>query len=278
MKVTIIAALGFSPLQYIFAAIVTLVLLVVLVLFIRTLYKFFSKSKARKERERAELDYAKRVAELESEKKELERKLHKTGKVVDKETRRLEKDRAEAEQMERDLMATGIEQEAARKYASMNLAQLLALKGSKNTAVPGDFVINAVTRSVLQNSEYAFREDLDFRAPESVTKEFKIDDLKSYICTFADVEYSNNKQNEIFKIQGKSFVIFYTRSEEKFKLTLKVGNHYADKLRVVFPKTITKAKFPSGLFWYSIDNEVECSFELAKLLVEVSYNIAKAGY
>ena len=274
----LITALDFSTAQYIFAGIITVAMIVLLVMFAVVLYKLFSKSEAAKDRERTELRYNRRTKEYEREKKELERKLQKAETAAEKQARRVERDRAEAEQMERELMASGIAQEDAKQYAAMTLSQLLLIKDSGNGSVPGDFIVNAITRSVVKDCPYEMRDDLEFRTPVAITKDFNTTALRDYMCAFEDTERSGGSRGEVFKINGKSFAMFNTRAGEKFRITVKVGNHYADKLRVAFPETISKAKFPAGLFWYSVENETECSLELAKLMVEISYNIAKAGY
>ena len=278
IKLFIMASLEFSPLQYVLAGIVTLFLIASLIIFIIFLIKLIKKTEAEKEREKAEEKYKEKIKEIEKERRELERALKKAEKVSDNASSRLEKEQAEMNQMEQELIATGLDAEEAKKYASMSLLQLLKLKNKDNTNIPGDFIVNAITRRITFDYNGEVREDLDFIVPIAKTKNFSLADIEKCIQSFEGIEKFENKNGTTYKMEGKSFVMVNAKENHKYRLTLKVGNHYADKLRAVLPETIIKAKFPAGLFWYNVENDEECSLEIAKLLIEISYNIAKAGY
>ena len=280
MRTIVLNALHFNAVQYVFAAILTLAILVLFVVLLWLWYRKRFKSYAKAEIAAAERDFREERARLLHEKKKTEGELAQSEKEMDKRSLQAKQAQEEAEQLRRDLVELGLQENDAKRYASMTLAELLDLKGKEKKDLSSDFIINAITRNVLMESKLSERADVEFKVPENITMRYTVEAVRRIVANMPDAEHITNPRNESCKIEGKAFVMLYDLHDGQFKLTLKCGAYYANRLKGLYPQCFQKAAFPGGLLWHTVTNTngTQCSLELVQLLTEISYNISKAGY
>ena len=268
--------------QTILLLVIAGIFVVILIVMIYFFYVLVRKPHLRNEIYAKDREYKEEKKRLAAEKKAAEREIAKSSKEMDEKTKNAKKTESEADKMKNELLKQGIKEEEANKMAQMTLIQLMALKKKEATDVSSDFIINAITRRVLIDSTFKAREDVeDFKVPVDVTFEFKIEEVIKLLAKLPDVEISGagGKKGATYKVLGKTFGILYDLEDNKFRLTLKNGPYYANRLLFLYNNYFEKSKFPYGMLWFSVNNlSKECSLELVKLLITISYNIAKAGY
>ncbi|MCL2817864.1 MAG: hypothetical protein FWD39_05725 [Clostridiales bacterium] len=219
---------------------------------------------------------------IEAEKEFNEAELKRSAKQIDEKAKRTQKLESENERMQIELMEQGIQEELAAEIAEMTLEQLFDLKNKEERDVSDAFIINAITRKVLIDSNFEKRADVeDFKVPLNKTPAVT-GELEKYILSLNDVAHSHEddgKRLTSYKIYKKAFALISHQEDGKFKLTLKCGPFYGQRLTQLYPEFFGRAKFPYGMIWFTADNiEDGCSMELMKLVVYISYTIAKAGY
>ena len=275
---TLLAIANFNVLQHIFAGIMTLAIVAIIGVLIWLWYRRTFKSYAKEEIAIIEADYRQERDALLRDKTRITAELTQSEKEIDARAAQAKQAQEEAEQLRKDLMELGIREDEAKRYAEMTLTQLMDIKTKERKALSDDFIINAITRRMLIEGTFERRDDVAFIVPANTTMEYKESDVREYIMSKDDAALNSNARNDVYKIGGKSFIMFYRLPENKFKITLKCGIYYANRLCKLYAQIFSKATFPSGLLWYNVNNEKGCSFELIKLLVDISYNTAKAGY
>ncbi|MCL2522331.1 MAG: MmcQ/YjbR family DNA-binding protein [Erysipelotrichales bacterium] len=143
--------------------------------------------------------------------------------------------------------------------------------------------INKVTEETLNKSLLTMDPKFsDFKIPLGETIAFSIEEIDKYIANkknFEKVEASGKKPTS-YKINGgKSFTLLIDLGNGKYKIILKCGPAYGAKLIEYFDQTVSTSKFPYGIIWFSVTNEIkQPSLELIKQLIDISYEIAKIGH
>lgn len=142
--------------------------------------------------------------------------------------------------------------------------------------------VNKVTEKMVLESQLQMDNFYkDIRIPLLVTKNYAINDIDAYLMLKNDIikKQATGKKPTSYKIGGKSFALLNDLGNGQYKLTIKCGPAYGTKLMEYFKDTISPSLFPYGFLWFSIANEKKSlSFELIKLLIDISYAIAKIGY
>lgn len=156
------------------------------------------------------------------------------------------------------------------------------------TVVPVDVAVNCVTESTLDKSELPMDTAFaDCKIPKGETLTFTAADITNYIHKKANITFTEavGKRAASFKFEdkgnktSKAFVLISDLSGGKIRLTFKCGPDYAAKLCKHLKNNISVSSYPSGLIWFTLNNEkAPCSLELIKLLIDISYRIAKIGY
>jgi len=247
-----------------------------------------------------------------AENKEAQAEIKRSAKEIDAQAKRAQKSENEYELMRSELMQQGLREDEAKEVAGMTLQQLFDLKIKEMNDVSADFIINAITRRVLIDSEFEHRADVkDFKVPVNLTTKFTAKDVEKYLMSLDEVTLGQTKKkpaaakkktasakassdtvnikvdrqeekkpaSETYKVGGKSFALLAAKDGGKFKLTVKCGPYYGQRLSQLYPDFFGKAKFPYGMIWFAVEkSDEDCSFELVKLLISISYYIAKAGY
>ena len=270
----------FSNLQLIIVLILAFFLLVIAGVFLYYIYLLVFKPDLRAEINERSRSFALEKKQILQEKKNAEKELLRSEKRIDEKTRKANEDKRQAEQMKQELIAQGIKEDEANKMIVMTLPELLKLKRLEASDLSADFIINAITRRVLIDFKFESREDvIDFKVPVNITQDFTTAALKSYILSLPDVVSfgKGGKTATTFKIDGKAFALLYDYGDS-FKLTVKNGPYYGNRLVQLYSSFVEKAKFPYGMLWFSVSKADDCSLELLKLVTSISYNIAKAGY
>lgn len=188
---------------------------------------------------------------------------------------------SETAKMHDELIEQGFEEERAKKIADMTLTQLQTLKDKELTDVSDAFIINAITRKVLIESEFEKRKDLeDLKVPINKTKPVTVEMVEQYLTSLLEVTHKGGKGKTAaaYSTGGLVIALLYNQGDGKFKMTFKCGSYYGQRLSMLYPDFVDKAKFPDEIIWFEIKNTGDCSMELIKLLIDMSYNIAKAGY
>ena len=143
--------------------------------------------------------------------------------------------------------------------------------------------INKATEDTLNKSKLSMDPlYLDLKVPLAENNEYIIADINRYITNKINV-IKNTKEGmrpTSYKVKGKkAFALLADVKDGNFKLTLKCGPAYGAKLCEIFPDTVTQAKFPYGLIWFTVINEKkQPSLELIKQMIDISYEIAKIGF
>lgn len=219
---------------------------------------------------------------LEAEKKQADAEIKRNSKEISEEEEKARRFETEAELMREELVRQGLREEEAKEISGMTLEQLFKLKEKERKDMSPFFIINAVTRKLLIDSEFERRKDVDdFKVPVNKTRNFGVSDVEKYLTSLNEATHvsSKGKSADTYKVSDKSFALLYDLGDGKFRLTLKCGAYFGQRLTQLYPEFFQKAKFPYGMIWFSIDNLTGgCSFELIQLLGYISYNIAKAGY
>ena len=118
-----------------------------------------------------------------------------------------------------------------------------------------------------------------FSHKAKMTMDYTIEDIIAYIMSLPKVQHTPSMRTAVYKIKGKTFAMFSNQKiQGRYKLAVKCDPYYAEKLSELYPKNYYKAKFPKGERWYTVEDNNDCALEVAKLLIEISYNIAKAGF
>jgi predicted DNA-binding protein (MmcQ/YjbR family) len=272
----------FTPVQWVFIGIFAAILLALLILLLYFLYVMIFKPDLKADINAMDAEFKEDKKRLVAEKKLAEAEIKRSAKGIDEKAERARQLESEAELMRKELMLQGVREDQAREIAIMTLSQLFELKNKEMKDVSADFMINTVARRVLIDSEFERRDDVaDFKVPVNKTTGFTVKDIETYLLALPEVVYSEakGKTADTFKVLGKSFVLLYDLNDGKFKLTVKCGPYYGQRLAQLYPESFGKAKFPYGMIWFTLDNTYgSYSFELVKLLIDISYNIAKAGY
>lgn len=271
-----------TTVQWIFLGIAALGAVALLCVFVYFIYLMVAKPELKAEIGAMEKLFKEERKRIAAEKEYAKAEIKRSSKVIDEKAEKARKLELETEQMRRELMQQGIREEEAKEIANMTLDQLFALKDKERKDVSGDFVINAVTRKILIDSTFEQRQDVqDFKVPEAKTLDFAPAEVEKYLLSLFEVTHTapKGKSAATFKILGKTFALLYDLGDGKFKLTVKCGPYYGQRLSQLYPEFFRKATFPYGMIWFNMDNLTGgCSFELVRLLVGISYNIAKAGY
>ena len=270
----------FSNLQLIIVLILAFFLLVIACIFFYYIYLLVFKPNLRAEINERSRSFALEKKQILQEKKHAEKELLRSEKRIDEKTKKANEDKRQAEQMKQELIAQGIKEAEANKMIVMTLPELLMLKRLEASDLSADFIINAITRRVLIDFKFESRNDVsDFKVPVNITTDFTVGALKSYILSLPDtISFGKGgKSATTFKIGGKAFALLYDNGDA-FKLTIKTGPYYGNRLSQLYPSFFEKAKFPYGMLWFSVAKADDCSLELLKLMTSISYNIAKAGY
>lgn len=224
----------------------------------------------REEAKRIKAENQRNIAEIKRSGKEIDEKNKKTTLLED-----------EIAKMRAELMQDGIEEERAREISNMTIAQLLTLKNKEMTDVSPAFIINAITRKVLIDSEFERRTDVeDFKVPLNKTTGVTFETVEKLLSSLIEVakKEGTGKRAAVYKIGGRSIAFLYNQGDGNFMLTVKCGSYYGLRLEGLYPEFVKKAKYPYGMIYFDLKNKGECSMEIIKLLVEISYNIAKAGF
>ena len=228
-------------------------------------------------------------ARSEAENRLAEEEIKRSAAEIAEKSERAAEIEAETELMRAELMRQGVVEEQARQIAAMTLDELFVLKGKEKRDVSADFIINAITRRVLIDAEFERRADVTaFKVPAN-KEPADADGVESYIAGLPDAVCANKegKKTGACKVLGKTFAMLSKKEDGSFKLAVKCGPYYGQCLAGLYPGFFGKADFPYGMIWFKIQstndkaqstNKEVCSFELVKLLLYISYNIAKAGY
>ncbi|MCL2522534.1 MAG: hypothetical protein FWE36_06710 [Erysipelotrichales bacterium] len=268
----------FGPIQWTIIIILIVVMIALLASFIYFLYLIIFKPDVSSELSTMEKIFKEEKKRLLSEKRMTEEEIRRHMKDMDNKEERVRKLETEAELMHEELLKQGLKEEEAKRVADMSLEELVVLKNEEMKDVSGDFVINAITRKILIDKEFEVRDDVrDFKVPLAKTTGDIFNRLEPLLQSLTDIEYTEakGKAGATYKVSGKSFAILYNLGEGNYKLTIKCGPFYGQRLTALY-KFFEKAKFPYGMLWFSMNNGG--SLELAELLIAISYNIAKAGY
>lgn len=216
------------------------------------------------------------VAGTEKERAQIRRSL----KEIEEKERTAMKFNTENEILQMELMLQGMKAEDAKHIAGMTLEELLTLKDQEKKDLSGHYIINAITRKVLIDSEFVRRKDVEgFKVPANLTTEFAAEDVENCIKSLYEITHEHNARTkmDIYNIMGKAFAMF-TRRENGFWLKIKCGTYYGQRLTQLYPQFFAKARFPSSMLWFDVLGKDGCSLELVRLLIKISYNVAKAGY
>jgi len=144
-----------------------------------------------------------------------------------------------------------------------------------------DAVNKSTEKTILESKLQMDNLYKDIKVPLVTTKEYSINDIDTYLMLKKDIfkKQATGKKPTSYKINGKSFALLNDLGDNKFKLTIKCGPAYGTKLSEYFKDTVSPSTFPYGFIWFSVSNEKKhSSFELIKLLIDISYAIAKIGY
>jgi len=274
--------------QIIILGIALAIAVILFLVFVYVLLLRAFKPEMKAELHRIAVHFKEEKKQIIADKKHADAEIRKSKKEISAQTERAHTAENEFEQMKKELLEQGLRADDAEKIANMTLEELQELKAKsnegENLGAGSDFIINAVTRKVLMiDTDFERRSDIKhFKVPVNITKEFKSADVKKYIELMSDVKFD---KDGVYKVRGKAFskgksFAMLTGSGKKFKLTLKCGPNYGQLLTTLYPDFFGKAKFPYGMLWFSADKDADndCSFELIKVLIAISYNIAKAGY
>lgn len=207
--------------------------------------------------------------------------LKRSGKEIDQKNKKTTRLEEEIAKMQAELMQQGIEEERAKEISAMSLVQLQALKSKEMTDVSGAFIVNAITRKVLIDHDFERRTDIeDFKVPMNKTTGITTEAVENLLSSLIDVtrEGGKGKRAAVYKTVGRSVAFLYDQGDGKFKLTVKCGSYYGLRLSGLYPEFVEKATYPYGMTWFNVTSADGCSLELIKLLVDISYQIAKAGF
>ncbi|MCL2521848.1 MAG: MmcQ/YjbR family DNA-binding protein [Erysipelotrichales bacterium] len=143
--------------------------------------------------------------------------------------------------------------------------------------------INKVTAETLNKSVFAMDAAYkDCKIPLAENNEYILTDIDRYISSKINIikTEATGKKPTSYKIKGKkSFALLIDLGNGRFKLTVKCGPAYGVKLLEYFKNIVEQSKFPYGVIWFTVSNEVkQPSLELIKQMIDISYEIAKIGY
>ena len=261
-----------------------MVAVVLLIIFIPVflVLKEKRKSKVQEYREASEYKHKTNaiLAVSEAENEVLREELEKERQRLDDKRREEAELAAMTEQRKQELKDQGEIIKNLLASAAMTKAQLEAYQKQENMIVPEDLIINTVTEMALSKSDYEMSHYVaDCPIVKDETFSYTSDEIAEYIGAKKDARISGTAHCKVFKVEGNTFAMFYPSSESggKMRVTLKCGPTYGSKLETVYTAgAVTKAKFPYGLLWYTVDETA--SLEMVKLLVTISYTIATLGY
>lgn len=200
---------------------------------------------------------------------------------VDKKAGRMTLPGDESAKMRAELMYQGIEEERAIEISNMTISQLQTLKNGEMIDASGAYIINAITRRLLIDTEFERRTDVeDFKVPINKTTYVAHETVEKYLSELLEAEIAGDpeKSPAIYKIDGKTIALLYNLGGGKFQMKFKCGPLYGFLLNGLYPEFIEKSAFPHEMMWFILENKGVYSFELIKLLIDISYTIAKAGF
>ncbi|MCL2817863.1 MAG: hypothetical protein FWD39_05720 [Clostridiales bacterium] len=168
------------------------------------------------------------------------------------------------------------------KTTEISKKELAEYQKREGTNVYEDIVVNIITEKTLEESKLIMDPGYaDVKIPQSVTFDFAVKDITDYIAKKPKITFTEGAGHKpaSYKVEDKTLALVYTLDGGKMKVTFKCGPAYGTRLCKHLPDNVSVAKFPYGLLWFTVTNEdAECSLELMKLLLDISYKIAKLGY
>lgn len=242
---------------------------------------------------------AKRVAwyekQLKVKRRALEMEKEKGEQKLEESRRELEERRKEANDAETKANSTRQQirqkrQELSELLGNLETTQkeLAEYQKRDGTVVPVDVAVNCLTDSLLQKSELPMDSSYsDCRIPKGETFAYALSELTEYLHKKPSISYTagTGKRPASFKYEsknaktGKTFALVSDLGSDKFRMTLKCGPDYGSKLCKHLKNNVQVSAYPSGLLWFTVSNEKNpCSLELAKLLIDISYRIARLGF
>ena len=260
--------------------------LVVILLLISVIVKGVSSGEMEKRRrakqiERYETECATRKEELSKEKNEIEGQLGvNRQRILDKE-HEAQAAEAEAEKVRAEIKAREDVIRVLLESANMTKKQLSEHMLKTDAIVSEDFIINTLTSKVIAESLIVMDENVeDDKVPKDITIQYSAAEVIKYLKNKNKVTFQDNpgKRCDVFKVNGTTFALLYPATDKgKIRLTIKCGPNYGNKLASKYLlASVEKSKFPYGLLWFSVNGTA--SFEVIKLLIDISYSLAKLGY
>lgn len=236
---------------------------------------------------------AKRIGEYERQ-VEMKRKLLE----IEKEKSSLELEHVRKELKEKAALMNGAEtaaltarqQYSAKKQeikklletVEMTKQELAEHQKREGTNIPEDIVVNALTDRMLASSSFEMDATfMDCKLPAEKTLNYTLNDVADYISKKSAITASDSDENKSvnYQIEDNTFAVLFGLPDNKIRLTFKCGPSYGAKLCKHLKYNVSKAKFPSGLLWFTVDNEtVPCALERIKQMIDISYRIAGLGY
>jgi len=232
---------------------------------------------------------------IEREKREVQKELdllalqsNTTQEELKKAKEKLEEEQRKAKEAEELALQTRKEIEAKEKELEellivneMEKKELVIYQKVHGTNVAEDIVVNIITDNTLKKSRFAMDPSYEFRVPVGEVFSFNAEDIRKYIKSKPKVEISlgTGQKPDTYKVSGKTFAFLYSLETGHYKVSFKCGPKYGHQLSSVFTNNVAKTKFPYGLLWFMVSNEtLDCSLELIKQLIDISYKIASLGY
>ena len=218
---------------------------------------------------------------LEEEKAKNDKELKASREMLAAKEREAAAAEKAATRAQTDLEKKEAEVKKAIEQAEMTKIELAAFQKREKTNVPEDYALNVLTNRVIDSSPLTMRTDLkDIKIPLGKTFEYTVKEVIAYVSKKQNitVEEASGKKPNNYKVAGKTYAMLSDTGEGGFKLVFKCGPSYGSKLIANNNDFVSHSKFPYGLLWFQVDSNKNCSLELIKLLIDISYRIAKLGY
>lgn len=220
---------------------------------------------------------------LEAEEEAVKLELEQSRRELDEKRKEAEQAEKQANETRKKMSETEEELRKLFEQNEMTKSELAKYRKREGTYVPEDVVVNILTEKVISESIFVMDEVYakSCKVPKSVARIYGSQEIAEYISGKPGVEMFSavGKKPARYKINGKLFAFVYFLDNDKIRISFKCGPDYGSKLAYFFPGIVSKAKFPYDLIWYSVTNESKpCRLELIKLLLDISYRIAKLGY
>lgn len=225
---------------------------------------------------------------LELEKEQGEQELDESRKELEEKRKAAAEAEAKAKETREQLIRKKQELSELLNNLETTQEELAEYLKRDGTIVPTDVVVNISTEKVLSVSGLPMNPAYtDCKIPTGTTFDFTVKDITDYIHKKPNISFTAavGKRPASFKFEdkanktSKSFALVSDMGGGIFRITFKCGPDYGMKLCKHLMGSVNVSKYPSGLVWFTVNNEKSpCSLEFIKLLIDISYRIAKIGY